>query len=251
MATTLDSYRVDFCLSLVVYGGVQPATHYCLEKLMQYAIKTGEFKYYESMSTQDALVSRARSIEAHRFIEANLAPYLIFVDADIVFEPEHIKKLLENLKKGYDLIGGCYTFKDGGDLAQCGIGSKILMDGSIHEVEYISTGFWGMSRKLCDTIRIGLDLHMCDKGEKWENVPYFECGAYEHPTMGWMFISEDWDFVNKARKVGVKPYLDTSIRVGHMTVSEKTVNDMLERQQKDVGEALPLQSVQTHERQEK
>ena len=194
----------------------------------------------------DALIGRSRSIALSNFYWENMAPYLIFLDSDIVFEPDHLKRLYGHLKSGYDLIGGVYTVRGAQQLAHYGLNGTILLDGKIQEIKYLSTGFMGISKKLVGKMVKELELPICNENDWGKCYPFFENTRYQDPDSGWIYISEDWDFCNKARLVGVKPYLDTSIRLEHQGVKLWTVEDhmRIQKAQEDVGEALPLQSVQ-------
>lgn len=221
----LNSFKFDFALVVCVYGGILPRTHWSILK----AYLNG-MKFYHPIRPEDALITRSRSVEATHFLTEKLAPYLVFVDSDIGFQPYDLSRLIDNMKQGKELIGGCYVVKDGSQLAQHGIDGKINLDNEIHEVEYISTGFFGVTRWVLEKMVKDLDLPLCNKGAWCEAYPFFESARYYDEKVGWMLMSEDWDFCNKAKQIGVMPHLDTSIRVTHTVKTERTVEEMLERQ---------------------
>jgi len=161
--------------------------------------------------------ARTRNLIATRFLQAKEAPYLIFIDRDIVFTPQDIGKIFESLKNGYDLIAGCYTIKTTMSLASsCKQGDEPLLDGTIKEVRYLATGFMGITRNLLEKMIEGLKLPLMHGGGDQETYPFFEEKQHEDPDYGGMWLSEDYDFCHKARQVGVDSYLDTSIRLGHI-----------------------------------
>lgn len=162
-------------------------------------------------------VARTRNILAQRFLKGNQAPYLIFIDRDIVFTAQDIGKLLDSLKNGYDLIAGCYTIKTTMSLASsCKQGDEPLLDGTIKEVRYLATGFMGVTRDLLEKMIAELKLPLMHGGDEQEAYPFFEETWHDDPDYGVMWLSEDYDFCHKARQVGVDSYLDTSIRLGHV-----------------------------------
>ena len=129
--------------------------------------------------------SRARNIMAQRFLKDNQSPYLIFLDRDIVFTPEDIGKLLENLRNGYDLIAGCYAIKGAMTLTSSGDGKESLrLDGTIKEVKYLATGFMGISRNLLEKMKVGLELPLLHEGVDMEAYPFFEERWYDDPDVG-------------------------------------------------------------------
>ena len=201
----------DFLLITVCHRQVEAETIWSVEKLHQMC--SHDFTWV--ISSGDALIGRGRSRNATFFILEGKTPYLIFLDSDIMFQPEDIERLYSSLKAGYDLIGGVYSVKSGHQLAHYGLEGRIALDGTIKEVKYLSTGFMGISRVLLERMVRELDLPMCHENEpRFRCYPFFENSRYKD-SQGWIYISEDWDFCNKAREIGVKPYLDTSIRLWH------------------------------------
>lgn len=176
--------------------------------------KTYEFGW-DIMGAGD--VTRTRNILATRFLKANEAQYLIYIDRDLVFKPTDVGRLLEGLRGGYDLIGGCYIIKSAPNLASSGNGQgNLVLDGTVQEVKYLASGFMGVTRTLLEKMVVELDLPVMHKGGDMEAYPFFEQMRHNDPDWGDMWLSEDYDFCAKARQVGVKSYLDTSIRLGHL-----------------------------------
>ena len=176
----------------------------------------------------DALIGRQRSRIAYQFMQGRLAPYMIFVDSDIEFEPEDLGRLYSHLKAGYDLIGGAYTTKRAVQLAHYGYEGKVLLDGQIHEVQFLSTGFTGISRKLLERMVKEIPLPLCNQDSWAICYPFYEDGYRNIPGLKTpdLYLSEDWDFCQKARQIGVKPFVDTAIRLTHWGPRGWTVNDL-------------------------
>ena len=188
----------------------------------------------------DALIGRARSIMATQFLTRFPCEYMIFLDSDIEFEPKDLMRLyFDMVDKGHELIGGVYTVRSADQLAHFGIGGRTILDNQIHEVAYLSTGFMGIAKSLLKRMVEELKLPLCHPKEEHINFqcyPFFESGAsFFEGANEWIYRSEDWDFCDKARKVGVKPYLDTSILLGHRGEKMWYVKDL----RKDMVEELP------------
>jgi len=76
-------------------------------RFMGYA-KTAEFEVGLTMMGCDALISRARSALVAAFLDNAAATHLLFVDADISFEPQQVERLLRFDK---DFTGALYPLK--------------------------------------------------------------------------------------------------------------------------------------------
>ena len=225
---------VDFILLTICHRQITGQTAWAVEK----AHAKGTLNFLWVISPGDALIGRARSINASNFLLENLAPFLIFLDSDIVFQPEDLERLYTDMKAGYDYVGGVYPVRGVSQLAHYGMEGKLTLDGKIQEVQFLSTGFTGISRKLLQAMVDRLHLPLLNENDWAKCYPFFEAGRYFDDKYK-IYISEDWDFSNKARKVGVIPYLDTSILLGHIGNYIYTVTDVEEHQkQKVAGETL-------------
>lgn len=203
----------DFVIYFSSYGTTEDETVISLEALRTFR----NYKYEVVYLKGDALIGRSRSRAATQFLKANNAPYMFFIDTDIVFTPEDIDKLYTAMQQGRDVIAGAYSVASGEFLA-VKAAHPVTFDGSIAEMEYVSTGFMGISRNALQKVRDGLSLPVCHAGERFELFPFFESGAL--PEQG-IYISEDWDWCLKCKKVGIPVYLHTGVMVGH--VKKRTI----------------------------
>jgi len=208
---------LDFVLYTSSYGAVTTHTISCVEELH----KTN-YRFEWRFQTGDALVARSRSIATYLFLKDNNAPHMIFLDGDITFTPQDIEKLLSALNGGYDVVGGLYPVRGAGFLAQRGWNGQMPITGNLEEVQFVSTGFLGISRKILEAIV--KDMPILSKGNWSECYPTFENGKFES-----IYISEDWDFCNKVRQVGGKVYAHTGIQLGHLKEYIYTAQEAIEK----------------------
>ena len=95
-------------LSTPCYGGL------CLEKYMSSVIKLQLLLIKEKIelmidtTENESLVHRARNVSVGRFMQKTDCDYLMFIDADIHFDPHAVVRLV---KSGHELSVACYPQK--------------------------------------------------------------------------------------------------------------------------------------------
>ena len=92
----MSEIRIHLVIGTPCYGG-QVTTAYAgsLLKLQQACLRRGGIDLTVMMQAGDALVTRARQNLVAHFLENAAATHLLFVDADIGFEPEQVFHLLD------------------------------------------------------------------------------------------------------------------------------------------------------------
>ncbi len=218
------------------YGGLV-GQHYMLSilKLMDRAPAAG-FRVTLSLLGNDALVSRARATLVGAFLDQPQATHLLFVDADISFEPEQVERLLGFDK---DFVGALYPVKaldwdrlperfanNGEPLAQAGLnyvgtfceGADLKRDGDFATAIYAGGGFQLIRRTVIERMiqaypetRYGT-IHAYPPSSSDNFYALFDCiidrdsGAY---------LSEDYAFCRRWRDIGGKIWLDGASRLTH------------------------------------
>ena len=233
----------DILLITPTHRNIEAPTVHSREKLTMMCPQWG-LKTFWMIFPGDALIGRARSIACTQFLENDYAPYMLFIDSDIIFEPEDVKRIYDDLRNGYDLVVGNYVVRSGAQLAHYAWGSeegqvKIRHDGSIIDMEYVSTGFMGISKKLLRDMVEKLELPLLHENDFSRCYPFFECGRYLDRSEP-IYISEDWDFCEKARKTGYKCYLDTGIQLGHLGAYAWKLQDVVRIQTEAAKAAKPI-----------
>ena len=162
----------------------------------------------------ESLISRARNTLSAKFLHMDDATHLMFIDADIGWEPWH---LLVLLNRDVDVIGGLYPMKtmpikwvvNGFDGAEEG------PDG-FQEVSKAGTGFLLIKKGVFEKLNshpavkqykndIGLDP-IYDQYLK----TYFDTAVRQN-----RYYSEDWTFCENWRDLGGKIYMDKRILLRH------------------------------------
>jgi GT2 family glycosyltransferase len=138
--------------------------------------------------------------------------YIMWIDSDVIFEPDQFFKLLSHKK---DIVGGLYLMEGGQQFAvvkdwdeeffKSHSSFKFLtpndlpINKQLMEVSYSGFGFLLMKHGVFETI----------------DYPWFEPQHFKFGDSMSDFASEDVSFCLKAKKYGYKIHIDPTIVVGH------------------------------------
>lgn len=208
----LREQKVHICLPC--YGGMlTESTFMSFIKWSNIARQLGVDWTVETM-TNESLISRGRNTLSAKFLAKEESTHLMFIDADIGWEPWHLIALL---MRDLDVVGGLYPMKtlpvkwvvNGVE------GAKSTDDGLI-EVSKTGTGFLLIKRRVFEKLKehpevvqynadIGLD-------PKYNEFMYtfFDTGVREN-----RYYSEDWWFCDNWRQLGGKVFVDKRILLKH------------------------------------
>ena len=209
----LRTTRVHICMPC--YGGqLTESTFMSFIKWGNTCRQLGIDWTVETM-TNESLISRARNTLTAKFLNTEGSTHLMFIDADIGWEPWHLLALLNADK---DVIGGLYPMKSL-PVKWCvnGIPGADENDPSgLVEVTKTGTGFLLMKRHVFDKLTahpavkpftndIGLDpalnVHM---------KTYFDTAVREG-----RYYSEDWTFCENWRDLGGQIFVDKRVLLKH------------------------------------
>ena len=209
----LRTTRVHICMPC--YGGqLTESTFMSFIKWGNTCRQLGIDWTVETM-TNESLISRARNTLTAKFLNTEGSTHLMFIDADIGWEPWHLLALLNHDK---DVIGGLYPMKSL-PVKWCvnGIPGADENDPSgLVEVTKTGTGFLLMKRHVFEKLNqhpavkpftndIGLDpalnVHM---------KTYFDTAVREG-----RYYSEDWTFCENWRDLGHQIFVDKRVLLKH------------------------------------
>lgn len=152
----------------------------------------------------------ARSQGCQRTLETG-HDYLFFLDDDVIVPPDTIIRLMQ---RNLDIVGGLYYRRQLPPAPVMmrdieGKGGQWITEyqpGSLVEADLIGSGCMLVKRKVLEIMP----------------APWFEwkCDPFRWPDLKPMErCSEDYDFCRKARALGFKLYVDTSIQCHHAGIS--------------------------------
>lgn len=163
--------------------------------------------FTHSFCIGDALIHDARNRMVAWFMSREECTDLLFIDADIGWEPFDALRLVTS---PHDVIGGAYPQKRDDaevyNIAGIKAGTTELL-----EVDYLGTGFLKISRKAIEKLS---EVH-ADK--KYADPHGFECyGLFEAPIENGRITGEDALFCRRWREAGGKVFLMPDMTLYHV-----------------------------------
>lgn len=196
-----------------VNGGTVRASF--LESLLQTFVQPPEGCRVSFSQATGLYVDRLRDELAGRFLDRGEGEWLLFVDSDMVWQPEDVDKLLDSGRSGRLVVGGVYfnTTSEGvATVAWPGEPDEKRLDwrgGGLKPVKAIGTGF--------------LLIHADVLGDVREHFgAMFENQRNPDAPGGW--VGEDVNFCWRAGQLGHQVWADCDVVLGH----EKTIQLGLE-----------------------
>ena len=220
------------------YGGML-TLHYMNSVLaLQEACRARGIGLHVDLMGGDALITRARSRLAARFLAHRQATHLLFIDADIGFLPENLFRLLAADKP---VTAGVYPLKlidwekarraakaAAPDLMAASLGyvlrfiptpdNSVEVEGGFAKVAYAGTGFLLIQRTAMQGI---IDAHpeltakMGDMADGRTERVVMVFDTLIEPETG-QYLSEDYAFCRRWRDLGGEIWADMEARLTHV-----------------------------------
>ena len=222
-------------LSTPCYGGL------CLEKYMSSVIKLQLLLTKEKIelmidtTENESLVHRARNVSVGRFMQKTDCDYLMFIDADIEFDPHAVVRLI---KSGHELSVACYPKKvvmweqaasavrndDERDMSMLssslvvniGATRRTIEDGFV-EILDGPTGFMLIGRPVFKKLEEKFPELWCKNDHQNRDFnEYHACFDCMIDPTSRRYLSEDYAFCRRWQQTGGKIYADVNTTLGHV-----------------------------------
>lgn len=205
---------LSIVLAVFAYGGVSRQTHAAVIRELYEGAAIGT-----ADPGDDALISRARSRVATRFLYDSQADVLMMVDRDIEWAPGDLSEMCTKAHEHGAIIGGLYSNRDkkGGPTSRLtklhdrevpAIGTDAL-----YPAESLATGFLAISRKALTQMRerlmpgreSSLHVRMCTDDDGGPLIDFFRPDSfYVGETL--RYVGEDFSFCARAKAASVPLY---------------------------------------------
>ncbi len=173
---------------------VKPKTVESLLKLISHS----EYEFHFAIASEGYTISENRAYVVTQALK-NKSDYLLFIDDDMVFEPDTLDKLLACKK---DIIGVVYHSRKL-PLEP----TVVLYDGTVLKNDAIP-------KDLMRCQHVGTGIMLVDMGI-FDHIdkPYFDTETHES---GFTQMGEDAWFCRQADKKNIEIWCDPTIKVGHL-----------------------------------
>jgi len=231
-------YRPQIFLATPCFGGLV-SQHYMQSVLglVQFGAQAG-FDVTLALLGHDSLITRSRNTLIGQFLQRTEATHLLFVDADILFQPEQVFHMLAF---DQDFVAGIYPLKVM-DWSQPAIkraalreesfetaplhyvgslesGTALEREGRFATAIYCGGGFMLLKRQVITRMIEAYpesryrNVHAFTNARSEENYALFECMIDKETEA---YVSEDFGFCQKWRDIGGRIWLDTEGRLTHI-----------------------------------
>ena len=201
-------------------------------KLLNSAKETGlNMSFYPIFF--ESLVSRARNAAVAHFLEDEENTHLLFIDSDIIFEPEDVYRLIQADK---DVIAGMYPKKyivwdrlkkdPNAERVDFPIGGEIkVTDDDYVESNYLPTGFLMIKREaILKLIAEHPELKYRNDidGYGFDNDNFYN--LFNAGIRNGIYESEDWGFCSLWKELGGQVLIHPDINLKHVGWHEYSGN---------------------------
>jgi hypothetical protein len=204
--------------------------------LMHHAV--GAFDVSLTTVGHDALITRGRSTIAAIFLDDPTATHLLFVDADISFQPQQVTRLLSFDK---DVVGALYPLKlidwpriperhvrAGESLERAGLSyvgelcddQELRIEAGFATAKYAGTGFLLIKRGVFERMMPAYPelkystIHSSPRPTHGADYRYALFDCMIDPDTG-IYLSEDYAFCRRWRALGGELWLDLNSELTH------------------------------------
>lgn len=197
------------CVILVPVGGlIDPGCEEGLRELERRGYPVWRVRGYSAIDA--ARNQMASDALAQGFQE------LMWIDADIVFDPDDVDKLRRH---DLPLVCGIYAKKSRRQFA-CSFLPQTHqvvfgVNGRVIEILYCGFGFVLTRRIVYETMQRQLRLPLCNQRFQENLIPYFAPLVSGEGEQAW-YLGEDYSFCERARRCGFHVLADTTIRLWHV-----------------------------------
>ena len=168
----------------------------------------------------ESLITQGRSKMANFFMNNTKYERILFIDADVGFEP---KDVFDLLKYDKDIICGAYPMKTIPLRYNYNIAKPVVEEGELIKIDNVGFGFALIKRRVFESIaqKYGDELkyYPADNSENYKMTEKEHNNSYHYfleMKRNMNYLPEDFSFFERAKSVGYTAWLNSNIRLPHV-----------------------------------
>lgn len=207
----------------------------CFSSYLRFSMMAMRYNIPFSVDTMvnESLVSRARNNLVAKFLANPNATHLMFVDADIAWDPEDLLRMILHDK---GVVCGAYPMKSEPVKYVLNVLKGAKHAHPLYEVSTSGTGFMLIKREIIEDLIAAMPQvkyrDSLNLGPQYEPHMYalFDTMIDENGH----YLSEDWTFCKRVREVLKKPiWVDSEVKLDHLGThrfkgNTKNLNELIE-----------------------
>ena len=200
--------------ALPAYGGLIYES--CFMSMLRFSLlaRNQGIEWTVDTMVNESLIPRGRNNLVAKFLHNTTATHLMFIDADIRWHPEYVFKMLNANK---DVICGLYPMKSIPPRFVINALPGGAKEGDLEEVATAGTGFMLIKRECLEAMVAAYpETKYNDNigvGKQYEPFMYALFDCLIDPDKN--YLSEDWTFCYRWRKLNNKVWVDKSVILDH------------------------------------
>lgn len=238
-----DKMQLHLFIATPCYGGVVTQGYMQSVCALMAAAPAAGLDLTLALLGQDALITRSRNTLVSHFMAHETATHILFVDADISFEPDHVFRLIQFRKplvagiyplKAYDWIMVDRSRQDGSEPSDTAglhyVGellpeTRIERDGDFATASFAGTGFMLIERAVIERLIAAypetryrsIHAHRIGEQASPDSFALFDCIIDPETST---YLSEDFTFCHRWARMGGQIWLDTAACLTHTGPSD-------------------------------
>ena len=192
------------------YGGMVTEPHFASCLQLKEALTEQQVPHAWYTLGNESLVTRARNNCARFFLKETDFSHMMFIDADIEFQPDDVGKLWAMQK---DVAVGVYRMKKKGSKYAAWVDGALIADLAVRHqpmvVDYAGTGFMMIHRDVFELIEKATP-EMAHQDADGPTHAFFDTAIEDD-----VYLSEDYFFCKRFNEVGGEIWMDPSVKLKH------------------------------------
>lgn len=215
--------------------------------MVQQLLQVERAGWHVHLVHNDALIARSRGQALSYFLRQSPDDVCLMVDADIVFDMDDARRVVDLCRRNQGVAVGIYTLRGARSVTIRPLKNTSITfaaDAEPVDIEYGATGFMAIHRTAAERMQRDLPLVHAQNPEL-SHWPFFDpphVPKVVGPPENRLYLSEDWHFCAFAHQLGIPVQADPGVLIGHLGDYVYTVRDHIALREAEGGGSDAAQS---------